>query len=48
MLISRSANKLKRAGRLERKKWMTATNNLNQLCSLEQRMAILIKSVNVI
>ena len=48
MLISRSLNKLKRAGRLKRKKWMTTTNNLNQLCSLEQRMAILIKSVKVI
>ena len=32
MLISRSLNKLKRAGRLKGKKWMTTTNNLNQLC----------------
>ena len=34
--ISRSANKLKRTGRLKRKKWMTATHNVNRLCFLEQ------------
>ena len=36
MLISRSANKLKRAGRLERKKWMIATHNLNDFVSLNK------------